>query len=248
MSDQLSTQFPGAGGRFENTRWTVIMKARDENAPGAAEAMEQFARNYWPALYCYVRRAGYSRDDAQDLTQAFYSHFLNKRLLDRVIVRRAKFRSFLLTCLKHFLCDEHDRRGALKRGGNNHFISLDALEAEERDALEPADGTTADQIYERRWARELLARAQQRLRREYQARGRGAWYESLKELPVGGKAEGSYAEIAARLKVSEQAVNSAAHQLRKTYQRILREEIGRTVSRREEINEEIRYLIHLLTS
>jgi RNA polymerase sigma-70 factor (ECF subfamily) len=236
------------GGRFERTRWTLILKARDEAAPGAAEAIEQFARNYWPPLYRFIRRQGYSRHDAEDLTQGFYSHFLNKRLLDRVTERQGKFRNFLLACLKHFLSDERDRAGALKRGGDRSFISLDALEAEERDAVESADSMTADQIYERRWACELFARAQQRLRKEYHARGRAALYESLRELPFGGEADAGYAEIAARLGMSKSAINSAAHQLRKSYQRILREEIGRTVSRREEIDEEIRYLIGLLAS
>jgi RNA polymerase sigma factor (sigma-70 family) len=233
-------------GRFERTRWTLILKARDQAAPGAAEAMEHFARNYWRPLYCFIRREGYNRDDAQDLTQGFYGHFLNKRLLERVTERQGKFRNFLLTCLKHFLSDERDRAGALKRGGENCFISLDALEAEEREALGPVDGTTADQIYDRRWARELLGRALQRLRKEYHARGRTALYESLKDLPLGGKADASHAEIATRMGVSESAINSAVFQLRKCYQKILREEVGRTVSRREEIDEEIRYLISLL--
>jgi RNA polymerase sigma-70 factor (ECF subfamily) len=230
-------------GKFEQTQWTIILKAREEGAPGASEALEAFARTYWPPLYRFIRREGHSRHDAQDLTQGFYQHFLDKHLLNCVGERRGKFRNFLLTCLKHFLSDERDRAEALKRGGGMCFISLDALEAEERDALEPSDGLTPDQVYERRWAQTVLDCAQARLREKYAAKGNLALYEALKGLPLGEKAEASYAEIARRLESTEQGIKSAAKHLREHFFRILRKQIERTVGSPGEIDEEIRHLI-----
>src|SRR5688572_17757323 len=182
------------GGSFEPTQWTIILRAREEGAPGADEALDAFARNYWPPLYLYIRREGYNRHDAEDLTQGFYQHFQEKHLLDRITERNGKFRNYLLTCLKHFLSDERDRAEALKRGGGKNFISLDALEAEERDALEPSDGLTADQIYELRWAQAILTQAQERLREKYAAKERAAIYEALKDSLLGTKTEATYAE------------------------------------------------------
>jgi RNA polymerase sigma-70 factor (ECF subfamily) len=237
----------GSGGeRFEHTQWTIILKARDQAAPGAHAALEEFARAYWPPLYRFIRRDGYNRHDAQDLTQGFYQHFLESHLLARVTERRGKFRNYLLACLKNFLSDQRDHAGALKRGGGKHFIALDALEAEERDAIEPADGLTAEQIYERRWAWTLLERAEARLRDESLAGHQATLYEALKDVLRGEKTEAGYAEIAARLGMSESAIKSRVHRLRLRYQEILREEIGRTVSRREEIDEEIQHLINVL--
>jgi hypothetical protein len=87
---QMSTSSSATGadtragnGRFEQTQWTVILKARDEGATGAVEAMETFARSYWPPIYRYIRRDGYGRDDAQDLTQSFYQHLLRKQFFER---------------------------------------------------------------------------------------------------------------------------------------------------------------------
>src|SRR5262245_19465431 len=146
--------------RFALTQWTVVLKARDEQTAGAQEAMEELCQLYWAPLYHFIRREGYQRHDAEDLTQALYHHFQEKHLLHRVQDRRGKFRSFLLTCLKHFLSDQRDRAAAQKRGGGQRFVSLDAFEAEERDAFEPTNDLTADQLYERRWAKALLDRVE----------------------------------------------------------------------------------------
>jgi len=233
-------------GRFEQTQWTMVLKARDEDAPGAPEALEAFARTYWSPLYRFIRREGYSQHDAQDLTQGFYQHFLDKHLLGRVIERTGRFRNYLLTCLKHFLSDERDRTEALKRGGNKTFISRDAVDVEERDALEPIDRLTPEQIFERRWAQAVLETVRERLREKYQAKGKAALYDALRNLPLGEKTETSYAEIAQRLGMTEQAVKSAASFLREQFFQILRREIERTVAGPGEIDEEIRYLIAVL--
>ncbi|HXJ58403.1 MAG TPA: sigma-70 family RNA polymerase sigma factor [Verrucomicrobiae bacterium] len=248
MSQALDSKSDGTGSHqpFGLTQWTIVLKARDEKTPGAQEAMEELCRAYWAPLYHFIRREGYRRHDAQDLTQAFYHHFYEKHLLHRVTERRGKFRSFLLTCLKYFLCDQRDRAKALKRGGGQSFVSLDAFEAEERDAVEPTNGLTADRLYERRWARALLDRVEQRLRQEYVIDGRQALYQALAELPQGGKTEAGYSSLACQLGMSEAAVKSAAHRLRLRHQRVLREEIGRTVGGREEVEEEIRYMIRAL--
>ena len=228
--------------RFERTQWSLILKARDEGAPGAESAMDEFARRYWPCLYRFIRRRGYSHHDAEDLTQSFYHHFQEKHLLSRVEEHRGRFRNYLLTCLKHFLSDEHDKRSAEKRGGKTQFIARDALEAEERDALEPADELTADQVFARRWGRIILDTAVARLQDEYTKKGLRTLYDALKELPSGGTPDASYAEIALRLGKSESAIKSAANQLKNRWRMILREEVGRTVCRREDIDDEIRFL------
>lgn len=235
-------------GRFEQTQWTVILQARNEGEPGAAEAMETFARTYWPAIYRYIRREGCHAQDAEDLTQGFYAHLLEKQLLNRVGERTGRFRNYLLTCLKHFLSDERVRTGALKRIPKGGFTSRDALEAEERDAVEPMDNLSPDQAFERRWAQAVLHRAQERLRLKYAARKKQDLYEALKDLLLAGKAASSYLEVGQRLGMTESAVKSAASQLRQRFFKCVRVEIERTVGDPREIDEEIRYLISVLAS
>jgi RNA polymerase sigma-70 factor (ECF subfamily) len=193
-----------------------------------------------------VRRDGYGAADAEDLTQEFLSQFIHKDWLNHLQDQRGKFRSFLLTFLKHFLSDQRAHAGALKRGGGATIIPLDELAAEEHGALSTADSLSADQIFEQRWARTLLTRAETCLREEHVAAGQAGLYEALKDVLEGGATEDGYAQIAARFGMTESAIKSKVRRLRQRHQEILREEIGRTVSRREEIDEEIRYLISVL--
>lgn len=238
----------GSGGRpFEQTQWTLILKAADQGNPEGAAAMEEFARAYWPAIYRFIRREGCTSHDAHDLTQAFYQHFLENDLLARIKERRGKFRSFLLTCLKHFLSDDRDHARALKRGGGRTLVALDALEAEERDAIEPVESVTADQLYDRRWAQTVMEMAAARLRDEYTSRGKADLYNAIKDLQPGRHGEETYAAIGARLGMKEQAIKDAVRDFRIRYGDMVRQEVAKTVSDPEEVDEEIRNLIEIMS-
>jgi len=149
--------------------------------------------------------------------------------------------------VKHFLSDERDKAGAKKRGGGKTFVSLDETSAEERYLDAPANGLSPDQIFDRRWAQTVMERALSRLREEYVAVGKTALFEQLKDLHPGGHGTASYAEIGARLGLAEGTIASAVHRLRKRHREILREEIAQTVARPEELDEEIRNLLAILT-
>src|SRR5262249_28470204 len=142
--------------RFTTTHWSVVLAARNNDSSRAAEALETLCRTYWPPLYAYIRRDGYGPDDAQRLTQQFFAHLLEKAHLRHLRDQRGKFRSFLLTFLKHFLADERDRARAQKRGGGRTFISLDETSVEEHRFLEAVHQLNPDQLFERRWAQTIL--------------------------------------------------------------------------------------------
>src|SRR5262249_58713274 len=82
---------PGAGV-FATTHWSVVVRAGDSRSPEAATAMERLCRTYWYPLYVFVRRKGYSREDASDLTQACFAKFLEKPYLQAVYASLGKFR------------------------------------------------------------------------------------------------------------------------------------------------------------
>src|SRR6266571_4648976 len=115
---------PGAGG-FTTTHWSVVLAAGKNAVPGAEEALEKLCRAYWYPLYAYVRRRGHTPEEAQDLTQDFFAHLLEKKILQVVDARKGKFRSFLLASMNNFLANEWDRNHAAKRGGKHSFISWD---------------------------------------------------------------------------------------------------------------------------
>src|ERR1700757_1358794 len=117
--------------RFAETSWSVIIAAGARTPERAREGMAQLCRVYWRPIYAYLRRIGYAREEAEDLTQSFFQHLLENDTLRRASREKGRFRSFLLGALKVCLSDEQARRRRLKRGGGAQFISTDELEAEE---------------------------------------------------------------------------------------------------------------------
>ena len=240
---------PAEGGAsFHTTRWTIVMRAAQSQAPGGESALAQLCHTYWYPLYMFARRRGRSPDDAQDLTQGFFLHLLKQRALAGVDRLKGKFRSFLLASFQNHLSDQIDRARRLKRGGDKEFVELDAQEAEERYRLEPAECLTPEKMFDARWAITLLAEAMNRLRQEYATEEKTSTFEALKVFldPVNSKAPPSYEEVANRLQVSAGAVKTFIHRLRKRYSALLREEVGRTVSDPAEIDEEIHALCEAL--
>ena len=241
---------PSAGGAadFHTTRWTIVMKAAQSQAPGGESALAQLCRLYWYPLYMFARRRGRSPHDAQDLTQGFFLHLLEQRALAGVDRLKGKFRSFLLASFQNHLSDQLDRARRLKRGGDKEFVELDPEEAEERYRLEPVEGLTAEKMFDARWAMMLLAQALNRLHDEYAAEGKTSTLEALKVFldPVNSRAPPSYEEVANRLQLSTGAVKTLIHRLRKRYTALVREEVGRTVSDPAEIDEEIHALCEAL--
>jgi RNA polymerase sigma-70 factor (ECF subfamily) len=227
---------------FVTTRWTVVLTAGRSRSADARGAMEKLCRTYWHPIYAFVRRRGYSVEDAQDLTQEFFARLLEKKWLDDVDPVKGRFRSFLLTSLKHFLANEWDKARAQKRGGGQVLIPIDVKTAESSCGFEPADNVTAEKIFERRWALTLLDQVLQRLREEYLHEGKGRLFEQLKPTLTEASRSVAYAEIAKRLEMSEGAVKVAVHRLRQRYRNLLREEIAHTVASDDEVEDEIHSL------
>jgi RNA polymerase sigma factor (sigma-70 family) len=233
-------------GRFETTRWTLIVKA-GQRTPSAesAHAMARLCELYWPPLYGYARRRGKSVEDAQDLTQAFFARFLEKRDIEGADPIRGRFRSFLLASFKHFIANEYDRQRARKRGGDQVVLSLDFDTAESQYVAEPPDLLTPEALFERHWARGLLTRALAALEAEARASEKLTLFEAVKSALTGEKEE-SHAALAAKLGMTAGAIRVTIHRLRRRLRELLRAEIAATVDDDAEIDEEIRFLTSVL--
>jgi RNA polymerase sigma-70 factor (ECF subfamily) len=151
-----------------------------------------------------------------------------------------------LGVMNHFLAHEWAKVRAQKRGGGQVVFSLEDQHADERYRLEPADESTPETIFDRRWAFTVLDQAAVRLRGEHEAAGKGALYSCLKGFVSAESAPVSYDEAAQRLGLSQGAVKSAIHRLRQRYQELIREEIAQTVTSPAEIDEEIQYLLAVI--
>ncbi len=254
--DSKLERLPARGDRFATTHWSMVVSAGGYrgptgvgHSPEAGRALALLCENYWFPLYAFVRRAGYSAEDAQDLTQGFFVGLLARNHLPVADPQRGKFRSFLLGAIKHFLAKEQRYRRARKRGGLQTVISLDFDAGENRyQRIEPADNLTPERLYEKRWAMSLLDRVFERLRREFLAAGKLPLFDRLKQFLAAGPGETPYREVAEELALSEGAVKVAVHRLRRRYRKLLTEEIAQTVAGPEALEDELRELLAALGS
>jgi RNA polymerase sigma-70 factor (ECF subfamily) len=238
----------GSPAEFRTTRWSVVLRAADVASPESAQALETLCRNYWYPLYVFVRRRGYSPDDAKDLSQEFFARLLEAGSLCTLHPDKGRFRSFLLGSLKNFLAKEWRDANRLKRGGGQQIIAWDQFDPEDRYHLEPKVEATPEELFDRRWAQALVNGVLDRLQREMEQEQLGERFLRLKPFLQGESAGQSYAEVAAQLGLSAPAVKSAIHRLRRRYAELIREEVAHTVVSPAEVEDEIRYLIRALSA
>jgi RNA polymerase sigma factor (sigma-70 family) len=244
MSDESKTVPAGASASgFVTTHWSLVLQAGDGGSPQAEAALEQLCRTYWHPLYVYVRRHGYSPEDAQDLTQQFFAFFLEKGGFAHADPARGRLRTFLLHALQYFLINEWKRAQRLKRGGGRRCLSLDAGEAEAHYLRGAAETLTPERAYEQRWAMALLDQALAGLQQEYAQAGQSRLFEELADLLWGKEPAVTYAEIGGRLGLTDGATRAAMHRLRRRYRERLRSEVAHTVEEPTEVEEELRYLL-----
>jgi RNA polymerase sigma factor (sigma-70 family) len=236
---------PEGHRRFKTTHWSVVLEAATTNSASAAAALEKLCQTYWYPLYCCVRSSGHDAEEAKDLTQEFFARLLEKNWLVRADVNRGRFRSFLLGAMKHFLANEWRRATTAKRGGGRPIVSLEDT-AEALYATEPASDLPPDKLYERKWALQLFERALGRLRADYAAAAKLTAYEALRHFLSNEPGEGEYAQLGARLGMTQPAISSAVHRLRQRYRDLVRDEIAQTVTGPAELEGEMRSLLAAL--
>ena len=225
----------------------MVLSAADGTSPSALQSLEKLCRAYWYPLYAYVRRRGHDTEAAKDLTQEFFARFLEKNWLTAADPQKGKFRSFLLSAVQHFLSKENERAHAIKRGGHCSFISWDEQTAEMWYQNEPLSAVTPERIYERRWALTVLERVMAQLSNEYTHAGKPELFGGLEPHLSGEQAHGAYAATAGKLSMTEGAVRVAVHRLRRRYGELLREEIAHTVSSPADLDDELHYLLSVLS-
>jgi RNA polymerase sigma-70 factor (ECF subfamily) len=231
-----------ASDPFNTTRWTMVLAASRRRTPESDAALENLCASYWYPLYAYVRRQGHSREDAEDLTQAFFARFLQKNYLEGLDAGRGRFRAFLLAALKHFLANEWDKARSQKRGGSLAHLPLDWITADTTFASGMAQEPSPDAAYDREWAIALLNKVIARLESECVAAGDGAQFQSLKIFLTAEKGAIPYSSVAREVDMEEGAVRVAVHRLRKRYRTLLRDEIAQTLEDPVQVDEEMQAL------
>ena len=148
----LDDHRPGARGRFATTRWSLVLAAGGETGIRSTDAMATLCETYWYPVYAFIRRHVHDADASRDLTQEFFARVLEKNYFRDADQTRGRFRTFLLSSIRHFLSNERDRAHALKRGEVTAPVSLDVETADGTYQLEGRDDLTPEKLFDARWA------------------------------------------------------------------------------------------------
>ena len=235
----------GNSGLFPVTLWSMIQAAKQEE--DVLTGLERLARAYWRPLYVFARQRGSSHEAASDEVQGFFEHLLSSDMLRNVQRGEVRFRSFLLRCFTNWLLNERHRNQAAKRGGGAILLPLDAMDSRIED---PAlvEGQSPDKAFDHGWARALVDHAMKRLEVELGQSERSEFLLELHRRTFASHGAGpDWEEMAGRHGMSHGAVRKAATDLRRRFGMLLRMEVRTIVSKDEEVDEELRYLVSLLS-
>ena len=241
--------------RFASTRWSVVLLCADdqEGTVQHQAALEEFCQIYWSPVHAFLLRRGHAPADAQDLAQSFFASLLERRSYAAADPAKGRFRTFLVTALKHFLADQHDRQQAAKRGGGFQFLALTPalVDAEPAAFTDAAAGKSSveqlERFFDQQWAATLVERALSLLGEELVQEGRGKLFAAL--LPVlrpGSLPPPGQEELAASLQMPLATLRTHLHRLRRRYRSIVRAEVARTVAHSDDVEGELRHLIDIL--
>lgn len=233
---------------FSTTHWTVVLSARDGGTGVADEPLAALCRTYWPPLYAFLRKQGFSAQEAEDLVQGFFEKFLARDYLRDVAREKGRFRSFLLASLRHYVSNELRAYRAQRRGGGQLAIPLDDPGVRERCEATAALLAEPEAAYDRVWATTLMDRAAHALRSEFAESGRLTLFESLRVWLVREPAVGEYADVGPRLGMTEGALAVAVLRMRRRFRELIRTEVAHTVQRPDQIDEEMSHMLRVLTS
>jgi RNA polymerase sigma-70 factor (ECF subfamily) len=233
--------------RFATTHWSVVLAAGKSSSPNQKQALETLCQRYWFPLYAYLRQRGYDTHQAEDYTQAFFAHILDKHDIQTANPKYGKFRSFLLIRLKSFLSGQRDRAQAIKRGGGRKILSLGFQNAEDLYALEPSEQLSPEKLFEKSWALTVLERTMDRLENEMAQKDNKKLFDHLKVYLTTEKDVLPYGNMAKKLKMTDGSVRVAVHRLRRRYRKLLRDEIAQTVAAADQIDEEMGHLFSALS-
>lgn len=242
-SDHQNPLRPAAGGPgFNTTRWSLVAQAAASGSNEADTALDQLCAIYWRPVYAEVRRRGVGQEDAQDLTQEFFARLLRHNTFGRAEPEKGRLRSYLLASLEHFILDWRRHHHALKRGGGEALLSIDAEDGERWFLSLAASSMTPAEAFDHGWAVILMDRALAVLRREYRDGGRGDIFEAALPFLAADRGGDGYESACVAAGLTPEAFRVAVHRLRKRFRQRVREQVDATVAHPADADAEMNHL------
>jgi RNA polymerase sigma factor (sigma-70 family) len=237
-------------GAFPHTRWSLVARVVESNVGTGTrhDAYAELVSAYWRPVYRALRvQHRLRREVAEDVTQAFFLHLIEKRTLERFVAdpEAGRFRSLLRSLLERFAATVRRNERRLKRGGDRPHISLDPAQVEaievriRRDPPEdPFDrewrATVIDQAL-RDFATESRSPLEQRRLEVFLAYEVDPQFTDEGERPT-------YVQLSSRLGLKPHDIKNDLVAARRRFAELILERIREDVRSEEEARDELRTL------
>ena len=230
---------------FKTTRWTLIVAAAGGDTI-ARDALSELCQIYWRPVYAYIRRHGYTPEESADLTQAFFLALLEHRGFEKADPSLGRFRSYLVTSARNFLLNVRQRGLSLRRGATTKHESIDTIDAERCLALNAPDrASSPEAVFEWQWALRITERALERLKDDYTARGQEHVFQEVRPFLTSDDSPHATSTSGG---LSNDAFRTALSRARRRFGESLRAEIQETIDDQEDVEDELRHLLRVLTT
>jgi RNA polymerase sigma factor (sigma-70 family) len=246
--DQQDARLAPGQGAFPLTRHSVVLATRSEDPEVWSRAYDTLVAAYWKPVYKYVRLKWHlSREDAEDLTQGFFTQALTRDFFARYDPARARFRTFLRTCLHAFAANEQKAAQRLKRGGGTQLVSLD-FEGAERELAQSRGWEKAEveDYFRQEWIRSLFGLAVEALRERLEGSARQTHFQLFERYDLCGADapdRPTYGDLAKTFDLPATQVTNYLAGARREFRRIVLERLRELTGSEEEFRLEARELL-----
>jgi len=243
-----NTTLGGTYGGFLTTQWTEIQQMAHQDEQQRKLMLEFLIQRYWKPVYCYLRREGYTNDQAKDLTQGFFCDIvMDSKLLQRADKRKGRFRSFLLTALKCYLTDQHRRQSAQRRAPRGSVFSLD--DPDIRELPSAARDLAPSEVFDYVWATQILDEALAEAKRLCEETEKEVHWRLFQERVldpiVNNQPAPALAELCLRHKVmDERTASNMIITVKRCFRRVLDDLLNKHCPRNASVKDEYQDLFH----
>lgn len=236
---------------FRTTHWSEIFNAKTTDDIRQKLAMDSLMRQYWKPVYCSVRRQGCDNERAKDLTQGFFQEIvLNSNLIQQADQTRGRFRTFLLTALRHYLISIHRKEHAQKRMPHGHQML--PLESDDLSDLSSARSTMSpDQAFNYAWATQIvdqvIARVEQECRNTSKEKHWKIFHAKILNPIIKNRPSPALRELCERYGVdSEAKASNMITTVKRSFRRALEDQLRRFVPTDSDIEDELNELFNAI--
>ena len=236
-----------AGGAFPSTRLSAIVAAGSADHEERSRGLDILAAAYWTPVYKYIRiKWNKSTDDAKELTQGFFAEAIEKNFFSKYDASKARFRTFVRTCVDGFVANENKAASRLKRGGDTIILPLDFEEIDERFLSSKMSENEIEDYFENEFRRSVLGSAINGLKSQLSASGKEIYYQLFERYVLNDDDDESrpgYKELAQEFKLSVTNVTNYLAAARREFRRIVLEKLRDLTATDDEFQREARAML-----